>query len=64
MGLSEVHRTLVEKYDFKVTKQQYFIDYECMAIGLYTRIAKPIPGIRIYKIFVCAWDKVGYSIFT
>ena len=46
MGLSEVHKLLVTKYDFPLSEQQYFNDYEELALTLYSEVAKPIKGVE------------------
>lgn len=46
MGLSEVYDLLTSRYDFSKSKEQYFEDYEKMALELYGNIAMPIAGIE------------------
>jgi HAD superfamily hydrolase (TIGR01509 family) len=45
MGLTEIHKLLKDEYGFSLTKDEYFNDYEQLALKLYTDIAKPIEGV-------------------
>jgi HAD superfamily hydrolase (TIGR01509 family) len=45
MGLDEVYEYLASQYAFSVTKEQYFADYERLALSLYGDVVLPLPGI-------------------
>lgn len=45
MGLSEVYGYLSSRFSFDVSKEQYFADYDRLALGLYGAVAEPIEGI-------------------
>ena len=46
--LSEVYDLLVAEYNFLLSKQQYFSDYEKLARTLYGEVAMPIQGIKSF----------------
>lgn len=44
-SLSEVHEFLAEERGFGLSAEQYFADYERMAVELYAHVARPLQGL-------------------
>jgi len=45
-SLPEVYQFLVDMHHFRVSAEQYFADYEKMAVRLYSELTKPLPKLQ------------------
>lgn len=61
-SLPEVYRFLVNVYRFQVSAQQYFADYEKMAVTLYSELAKPLPNVQELLSSIEADDDLSVAI--
>ena len=61
-SLSEVYQTLVDTYGFHLTAEQYFADYEMMAVKLYSELAKPLPKLQKLLEFIKEDSNVSVAI--
>ena len=56
MGLAEIYKLLVAKYDFPFSRQKYFDDYDKMALTLYGSVAQPVGDIGLFLDFLTTQD--------